>query len=335
VAASQGLALNEHALESSKAYQEAHEVFDLLIEAMQWPDAVLMDAVSIPKVDVRSSHRGELSGPDALAGIFGPFAEGEKLSLDATNVYLAGTERHARASAYLAVKLQGGTRLAFGAILVVDLAKTASHSGWTVSAVKLQITWVEGATTQRPSWSFPDHNRVWQVGDPLPVIVSEVDAPWHVYSESVLRPDEARGVADTYARYSWGIDQADFGLLASCYTEDAAGTFRPMGPLSGRHAILGVLKDFRRAWPVMQHHGEVLGSIIEGDRAAIIVGRLIPQAGQQDGAYGAYYPMRLVRDGSKWRIRWTEYRPGWFNRSTIDLPALLAATMSAEGDWAE
>lgn len=124
-----------------------------------------------------------------------------------------------------------------------------------VSALKVQISWVEGDKELRPTWRFPAHERIWTIGDPLHVIVSEVDAPWHVYPDNLLRPDVKQEVEDTYARYSWGIDRADIGLLTGSYTEDAAGVFTPMGPLSGRHAIVGVQKDFRRAWPWMQHYG--------------------------------------------------------------------------------
>lgn len=320
--------------DASQAYTDALDVFDRLIMSLIAADPEATAVLCDTGVTIRSSHKGDLTGPDALAGLFGPF-DGEAFSLKTTNVYLAGTATRARVSTYLAGNLQDGRRLAFGGVGVVDLVRDGPEDPWMVAALKFQITWVEGDTALRRDWCFPDHARVWQRGDALPVIVSELDAPWHLYPDSALRSSEARMLVDTYARYSWGIDQADFGLLASCYTPDAAGTFQPLGPLSGRDAIIGVLKDFRRAWPMMQHHGEVLGSIVEGDRAAIIVGRIIPQAGQPDGVYGAYYPMRLQRDGKAWRIGWTEYRPGWFDRNAIDLPALLAATMSGEGDRQE
>jgi hypothetical protein len=316
------------------AHAAAVATFNTLCDTFRTGDAAGLAAIAVAVPSAVTSHKASLTGIDAVAAMFGPFTSAETFELAATNVYIGGTPTRARTSAYLAGRIQGRASLGFGAVIIVDLERTDESAAWRVGALKLQLTWIEGDRSLRKDWVFPRFEKVWEEGDALPVLVSELDAPWHVYPNSLPVTIE-RSVIDTYARYSWGIDQADFGLLAGCYTEDAAGTFRPMGPLSGRQAIIGVLKDFRRAWPMMQHYGEVLGALINGDRAAIIVARWIPQANAAAGTFGAYYPMRLQRDGQLWRISWTEYRPNWFSRETIDLDALLAATLSGEGDWAE
>lgn len=322
-------------MNTSQSHSEGLAVFGLLLQALSRHDAELLRALCDEAVETLSSHRGAGSGRAHLQELFGPCASGEQFSLSASNLYFAGTLHNGRVSSYITGRITGSTHLDFGAVLLMDLGRAASEKDWQIRAIKLQLTWVIGDLSIRTAWRFPDHARIWQTGDPLPVIVSETDAPWHLYPDSQLQGDESTRLADTYARYSWGIDQADFGLLASCYTDDAAGTFRPLGPLSGRHAIVGVLKDFRRAWPMMQHYGEILASTIDGDRAAMIVGRLIPQERHAPGTHGAYYPLRLVRSGAQWKICWTEYRPGWFSPNDIDLTRLLAVTFSGEGDWAE
>lgn len=317
------------------AHDRGIETIEAMLTALRSGDVARICMLVDQSATAETSHYGSLSGSAAIAGMFGPFTGTQNVELLFSNVYLAGDLTAARASGYLAGEIAGETQLAFGAVFIADLNRDRHDTAWRVTGIKLQLTWIEGERTLRPQWTFPKFERVWTVGDPLPIIVSEVDAPWHVYPSNLLRAGDTRDVADTYARYSWGIDQADFGLLTGCYTEDASGTFRPMGALSGRHTIIGVLKDFRRAWPMMQHHGEVLGSMIDGDQAAIIVGRLIPQAGQRSGFYGAYYPMRLRRHGSLWRISWSEYRPGWFSRDDMRLDELLEATISGRGDWQE
>jgi ketosteroid isomerase-like protein len=319
-------------IDSIKAHAEGLNAFDLLVLALEGRKPDLVAALCIAEITARTSQLGKLGGCKAVADLFGPFEAGETFTLDASNVFLAGSFREARVSAYLAGDIQGAGRLSFGAVMLVDMRRNAIEDAWRIVEIKVQITWVEGASALRPGWAFPNHNRIWQIGDPLPLIVSELDAPWRVYPQSVLQGDERSVVADTYARYSWAIDQADFDLLSGCYTPDAAGSFQPMGGLKGRHAIIGVLKDFRRAWPMMQHHGAVLETLVDGDVAAIIVGRIIPQAREPSGTFGAYYPMRLRRDGAGWRIAWTEYRPGWFTRDSLDLQTLAAATLSGQSD---
>jgi hypothetical protein len=320
-------------------YALAHETGIVTIERMVAAlrcDGVLgMGVLADSSGNATTSHRGSLSGHDAVRDMFGPLSQTQTFDLDSSNVYLAGTLTQARGSGYLAGHIAGVSRLSFGAIFIVDLVRADASADWTISALKVQLTWIEGDRSLRPDWTYPVHEKVWQIGDPLPVIVSELDAPWHVYPENLLRAGVVRDVEDTYARYSWGIDQADFGLLISSYAEDAAGTFSPMGPLNGRHAIVGVQKDFRRAWPWMQHYGKILGSLVEGDTAAMIVGRAIPQAGRNADEFGAYYPLRLRRDGAQWRIVWFEYRAGWFSRRNTDIDTLLALTLSGDGDRPE
>ncbi|EUB99265.1 hypothetical protein PMI07_005546 [Rhizobium sp. CF080] len=321
--------------EPATAHQAGLATIDSLLAALRTGNAGALETLTTGSVSAETSHCGHLAGRAEVARMFGPFPEKQEMHLSSSNVYLAGSMTQARASGYLAGRVTGTTELSFGAVFVVDLTREVLAEPWKVSGLKVQLTWIEGVKELRPGWTFPVHEKIWTEGDPLPVIVSEVDAPWHVHPDNELRAGDVRDVEDTYARYSWGIDQADFGLLTGCYTEDAAGTFRPMGPLSGRHAIIGVLKDFRRAWPWMQHYGEVLGSVVEGDEAAIIVGRTIPQSNLERGMFGAYYPMRLRRSGTLWRITWTEYRPGWFRSADVDMDKLLTATMSGEGDWTE
>lgn len=314
------------------AYQAGLSTIARMVSAMR--EGAVSDVERISRTDViaLSSHRGKMVGAEAVAGIFGPTSKGQSLDLWASNLYLAGTMTRARASGYLAGQVTEALRLAFGAVFVVDIERANENEIWLVSRVKVQISWVEGNQKLRPNWRYPVHEKVWSIGDPLHVIVSELDAPWHLFPDNELRLDVTRDVEDTYARYSWGIDQADFGLLVSSYAEDAAGTFSPMGPLTGRHAIVGVQKDFRRAWPWMQHYGDVLGSLVDGDKAAMIVARVIPQAGKNPDEFGAYYPLRLRRDGALWRIVWFEYRAGWFSSREMDIDELLRLTLSGEGD---
>jgi hypothetical protein len=123
-------------------------------------------------------------------------------------------------------------------------------------------------------------------------------------------------IGEVYARYAWGLDMADFGLLKSCYADDAAGNFVPIGILEGIRSIVSHLKEFRRPWPWMQHFGVPLRIDVDeaNGTATMIVGRVIPQRSEEvDGKplFGAHYVMRLLRMDGQWKLAWSEYNPGW------------------------
>ena len=303
-----------------------------LVAALKTGDGARLAPVSHSSIRALTSHRGSLNGVSCVAGLFGPFVDRQKLDLMLTNIYFANDGMSGRASAYMIGDISGSTILTFGAALIADMCRNQGDSHWLINQVKMQLTWIEGDADLRSQWTFPILERHWRTGDPQPVIVSELDAPWWLYPKSTRGSDDATQVADVYARYSWGVDQADIGLLSSCFAPEAAGTLRPLGYLTDRHAIVGVIKEFRKAWPVMQHYAKVLGTTTDGDTAAMIVGRIIPQHHREPDVYGAYYPIRLRRQNDEWTIVWIEYRPGWFSSKDIDLGRLLFETLSGEGD---
>ena len=126
-----------------------------------------------------------------------------------------------------------------------------------------------------------------------------------------------------YSKYAWAIDQNDIALLSDSYTKDASGGFAPMGRITGRHAIIGQQKSFRRHWPWMQHFADILRIDIEEDglHARMIVGRIIPEKPYDERGntlYGAHYQLRArLENDHQWRICWFDYRPGWFSKQSI------------------
>jgi len=96
-----------------------------------------------------------------------------------------------------------------------------------------------------------------------------------------------------------------------------------MGPLQGRHTIIGQQKSFRRHWPWMQHFADVMRVELEADdrHAQLIVARIVPERPVDEAGrtlYGAHYQLRARReDDGQWRICWFDYRPGWFTDAEV------------------
>jgi hypothetical protein len=208
---------------------------------------------------------------------------------------------------------------------VLEYKFQAAKGRWMVIGARVNINWCRGDLTLVTHWRMPPTDTGWQLGDPPPVIVSELDSPWAKIRAASPFPAKEEAVIELYSKYSWAIDQGDITLLNDCYTEDAAGGFAPIGPLQGRRAIVGQLKSFRRLWPWMQHFADVVRLEFEEDgaHARMIVARIIPEYpvdASGRAVYGAHYQIRVRReDDDQWRICWSDYRPGWF--SSADVPA--------------
>jgi len=226
----------------------------------------------------------------------------------------------AASSAYaIGLFKHGQDHFLFGASVVLRFQCHAPHSRWTLNSARIEVNWFKGEPSLAAHWRMPPSDAGWQLGDAPPAIVSELDSPWALFSDELPQGGAEDAVRQLYSKYSWAIDQGDIALLSDCYTDDAAGGFTPMGPLQGRHAIIGQQKSFRRHWPWMQHFADVVRLELEADgrHARMIVARIVPERPVDEAGhalYGAHYQIRARReDDGQWRICWFDYRPGWFN----------------------
>jgi ketosteroid isomerase-like protein len=271
-----------------------------------------------------SGQHGSATGPVEIAAALGIDAGLSPMCMRTSNHYVGALDDQAVASAYVLASRQGrAAQSLFGATVVFAFGKR--DGVWLVSEVRLSVNWYRGDCREVRHWGVVPDNVGWKLGDPAPAIVSELDSPWARLPRSALARSSEDAVRELYSKYSFAIDQADISLLADCFASDVKGGFAPMGKLSGRHAVIGQLKSFRRHWPWMQHFADVplVELDADGRRARMIVARIIPER-QEDTVgeriYGAHYQIEAAIDlDGQWRIRWTDYRPGWF--SLHNLPA--------------
>jgi hypothetical protein len=287
-------------------------------ESGLWADA---EDFMADTVKLRSSHKGMLHGKSASIKALREDTSSEKhLNLVTSNFYAAADgEGTAMVSAYLYGEVAPGAKYnpvaLFGAVLRLTLK--AESDGWKLTEVLINIGWAEGDTDYLVNWRLPPGQQGWRPGDAPPVLVSELDSPWHCIAQNQIKATEEEQIEESYSRYSWGIDQNDFSQFRTCYTLDACGQFPPLGPLKGLHSIVGSLKEFRRHWPWMQHYGVPLKITLgtDGKTAEMWTGRLIPgQIKNENGEwmYGAHYRIELRKEEGLWKFSWSEYVPGWF-----------------------
>jgi hypothetical protein len=271
---------------------------------------------------LRSSHKGMHKGAEALVLAFREdLASEPHLNLVTSNYYAADNgQGMAMVSAYLYGEVAPDKKYhpvaLFGAVVRLTIASV--NNAWKVTEVLVNISWTEGDSNTFVGWTLPPGQQGWRPGDAPPVLVSELDSPWACIPDNKMDSTAEEQIEESYSRYSWGIDQNDFGQFRTCYTEDARGEFPPLGPLSGHHSIVGSLKAFRRHWPWMQHYGMPLKITLnpDGETAEMWTGRLIPghiKNEQGEWMYGAHYRIELRKDKGFWKFSWSEYVPGWFS----------------------
>jgi ketosteroid isomerase-like protein len=282
----------------------------------QWQD--LIPSLAEDAMLTSSQHgegRGEADWRRLLAGD----ASALVWMRTSNHATLLGRDGQAASSAYvIGLFGRGRQHLLFGASVVLRFQFREPDSRWSLISARINVNWCKGELPLVSHWRMPPSDAGWQLGDAPPVIVSELDSPWALIGDALPQADTKAAVRELYSKYSWAIDQGDIALLSDCYTNDAAGGFSPMGPLQGRHAIVGQLKSFRRHWPWMQHFADLVRLELEADgrHARMIVARIIPERPADEtgrALYGAHYQIRARReDDGQWRICWSDYRPGWF-----------------------
>jgi ketosteroid isomerase-like protein len=275
---------------------------------------------------LKSSQHGEGRGVAEWRSLLAADASALIWMRTSNHAIVVGRNGQAVTSAYVyGLFGRGQQRLLFGASVVLRFQFHGTDDRWMLANARINVNWCKGDLLLAAHWRMPPTDAGWELGDVPPVIVSELDSPWALIGNALPQADAEVAVRELYSKYSWAIDQGDIALLSDCYTDDAAGGFAPIGPLQGRHAIVGQLKSFRRLWPWMQHFADVVRLELEADgrHAQMIVARIIPERpvdAQGHSLYGAHYQIRARReDDGQWRICWSDYRPGWF--TTAGAPA--------------
>ncbi len=293
-----------------------------------WSDAEWQAlAPSLAKTaTLQSSQHGEGRGLDDWRRLLSTDTSALLWLRTSNHSIVIGRNGQAAASCYVyGLFGRGRQRLLFGASVVLRFRHHETNGHWILTSAYINVNWCRGDLALAAHWRMYPSDSGWELGDAPPVIVSELDSPWALIRDALPQSDAEVAVRELYSKYSWAIDQGDIALLSDCYTGDAAGGFAPMGPLQGRHAIVGQLKSFRRHWPWMQHFADVVRLKLEPDRrhAQMIVARIIPEQpvdAHGHALYGAHYQIRArLEDDGQWRICWTDYRPGWFTNA--DVPA--------------
>jgi hypothetical protein len=146
---------------------------------------VILSALESNCTLASSAHGTILSSEVISQRLATDFPQSYKLGLYSTNHYMAllkDRDKEAVMSSYVYGK---AADFIFGATMVAELVER-EEGKWNFVRIKLSVNWTDGNTSKLDKYKLPRNNRTYQIGDPTPVIISELDAPWNRYPDSVF-----------------------------------------------------------------------------------------------------------------------------------------------------
>lgn len=316
---------------SSSERGRIESVFAAFVEAWRSGNQAALAGLLTPRATAHLSHLGRFTGASVTAeGLVRRAPETSLTRYRTTNSYVAVSGSTAQHSAYLLGTLadereDGRTdgrldAFLFGGHFVNTYLRT--ERGWLIDRIRFDLDWQHGNRAHAAGWSFAGRTADWPNERQAPAILSELDAPWHVVPEPTERGSAEEQVAETYIRYAWALDQADFGLLATAFTADAKANLAPFGRLDSGRDIVVALKELRTGQPYMQHAADEFSVAVTGDRATMDLFRVVPFAPTKETldapVYGARYESRLRRENGLWKFDWLDYIPGWVQTGADD-----------------
>ena len=141
------------------------------------------------EVSLRSSHKGQITGSDAVTSAFiEDTGAGTALNLVTSNYYAADDGQGlVMVSAYLYGEICPTVRYnpaaMFGAVVRVTLG--LEDGRWKISEFLVNISWTDGNDRYFPAWKLPPGEKGWRPGDAPPALVSELDSPWACIPENL------------------------------------------------------------------------------------------------------------------------------------------------------
>ena len=128
---------------------------------------------------------------------------------------------------------------------------------------------------------------------------------------------DRQAIADLVIRYTTAIDERDWALLRTCFTNDAIADYGDLGRYEGVDAIVPGCREPLSRLDASQH---LLGNIvieITGENTAVVTSKvqaqhfLVNAAGDPTATIGGTYVDDLSRQEDGWRIAKLSFRASW------------------------
>jgi hypothetical protein len=146
-----------------------------------------------------SSQHGEGNGEAAWREALADDAAALSWMRSSNHAVLVGDNGQAATSAYVFGLFSRGQRqFLFGASVVLRFNLTRSQ--WLLVGARINVNWCKGDITLASHWRARPKDVGWQLGDPVPAIVSEIDSPWALIGEPLHAASEENAMRELYSK---------------------------------------------------------------------------------------------------------------------------------------
>lgn len=133
----------------------------------------------------------------------------------------------------------------------------------------------------------------------------------------IQRISDELEIASVLTRYARAVDDKDWDLLRSLFTDDAHLDYSSVGgPAGGREEVCSWLERSLTLMPMTQHFVTNIDADIDGDTAtvrAMFYNPMLLPGASETSACGGYYHHVMVRTASGWRSKQLREENLWFD----------------------
>ncbi|MCR8866013.1 nuclear transport factor 2 family protein [Priestia megaterium] len=294
------------------------DVFSTFLKALEEGNALVLREILLPNAKASFSMYGEFEGVEAIIeGLLNKEETPDIVRHYVTNEYIGIKEELSQQSVYLTGLFIHKDNVQmnpfwFGGHFVNTYKLT--EEGWKISHLRFDLDWHYGTSPYTVNWKIQNRALGWSPDIENPKILSELEAPWRVISQSEENNCGKEEVVATFNRYAWAFDQGDISLLNDIFTDDAMINMVPIGQIQGRKNIISQLKISRSGRPTFHHAVEPHEIEIKNEKAKLKMYRLVPFKPTEDTlenpVYGAVYTCDLRKEDGMWKFEQMNYKEG-------------------------
>lgn len=296
--------------------------FEEFVEALESFCPEKIRKITTEDVKGHFSNVGEAEGKDALIELL--TWKGKKMNVSRrriTNFVVRTQGEKAQQSAYVMslIGYDNGKFLfpfEFGGKYVVSWEE--QNGEWKIKEIRYDMDWEKGNTYFAKDWNFIDYKIY---AGHKPMISSEYQSPWAVILENDEELTEEEKIMENMFKYSFGLDNCDWALHHSSYTDDIIFYAGNSVMESGACNLINNFKNTSHKEPALEHAIKIVDIQINGDEAVLYGYRIEPhRLGSKNlnrdtlhqSFYSAKYKNLLKKVDGEWKMYEIHYQSGVF-----------------------
>lgn len=261
---------------------------------------------------------GERRGDQEIATSFNVAESGINVSRYLIANFVVHTDgNRARQSAYvmsLVGKDDGKFLFSFeyGGKYLLDW--TFENDEWMINEIWYDLDWVKGNTSYVKDWNLIDYTIY---SGHKPMINSEYDSPWASIPVNDEELSDEEQIIENMFKYSFGLDNCDWTLHASSYTEDVCFHRGPTVDAINAKQLINNFKNTSHKESALEHAIKIVKVDVDGDEATLYGSRIEPhrlgskvlcRMTLQNNFYTAKYVNKLRKVDGQWKMYDLDYK---------------------------